>query len=182
MRLQTSELVEFLGAWDRAADAALPTPTSSTARVYVDAEDMILTADVASATVSVDRVPDDIAVGHTHEFLADDGTREEETVSSWDADAGTITYGAQPAATVSSGARVWRKLGPTIVLVKFGTTGTVETDEDWGFRGAVTPTHALGYRGGMRVRIELDFDGGADKQRVEPIYRTVRPALEHLGG
>ena len=72
------------------------------------------------------------------------------------------------------------KLGSDITMTSFGsfpTSSPVAGDTAWGFRGTITDTIGA-LKSGMKVRIEIDYNGGAGLKHVTSMLATV---LENSG-
>ena len=84
------------------------------------------------------------------------------------------------ALAVTAGTRVRVKLGSDIAMTSFGsfpTSNPVEGDTAWGFRGTIPDTLSAS-PAGMRVRIEITYDGGAGLKHVTALLATL---MEHSG-
>lgn len=83
-------------------------------------------------------------------------------------------------AAISAGARARVKLGSDITMTSFGsfpTSNPVAGDPAWGFRGTIIDTIGA-LKSGMKVRIEIDYNGGAGLKHVTSMLATV---LENSG-
>ncbi len=83
-------------------------------------------------------------------------------------------------AAISAGARMRVKLGSDITMTSFGsfpTSNPVAGDTAWGFRGSISDTIGA-LKSGMKVRIEIEYNGGAGLKHVTSMLATV---LENSG-
>ena len=171
LRMGSTNLLELLGPTDEAAGAAISSPTSINCKLYDDAKDTSLSAAAAGAQadIVVDE-PDLYAVDDVLAVRLDSGSDQELTIQ---AIAGsTITFTANLTGPAAAAARVARKLGATITIstTAFGTPAP--NDESWGFRGFLPDDHAdLVHR--QLVRLEYDFDGGANLHQVSTDHAQV---------
>ena len=116
---------------------------------------------VVSATITEDATDTDALLRSTHSAIGHDQI--------W-----TVRTTATTAA-VSAGARVRVKLGADVAMTSFGsfpTSNPVAGDTSWGFRGIVPDTNS-GLKSGMKVRIEIDYNGGAGLKHVTSLLATV---------
>ena len=157
--------VEFLDVTLAADGTAISSITDCIAKLYDDNKDDKTISDVASGirvfpVAHVKR----FAVGDTFIITQDDETEHNGgLINVIDAEASTVQFANVTTDTCAAGRAVKVKLGADVTMTLFGTP--VPGQEDWGFRGIITAAHSDLYIG-QQVRIEIEFDGGANKERV----------------
>ncbi len=135
-------------------------------RLFDDRKDTRLSADEASGQtiLSVDNARN-FEVDDELYIELDSGSYDTLAVTELDVEAKTITVEAPGLATLASkSARLSVLLGSSVNMPEYGTP--IVGKFDWGWRGVVTDTH-VGLRVGMKLRIEIELDGGANLQLRE---------------
>jgi len=157
--------VEFLDVTLAADGTAISSITDCIAKLYDDNKDDKTVADAASGAnvIQVSRIKK-FAVGDTIIITQDDETDHDGgLITVIDSESSTLTFTTVTTDTCAAGRVVKVKLGANVTMTLFGTP--VPGQEDWGFRGIITAAHSNLYIG-QQVRIEIEFDGGANKERV----------------